>query len=151
MPEVVDLYTQIKVSAGGNKLLVTKNNNGYDKKHRLVVGQSYEVSLVPVAEIESFCTTNDLLEYYLKEFGYMQPLAGVAPRVCEIASVEIMKEMSLKKIIVPHLSIPDDIVGGPNLFCILREGDGQWLHVTGGQPDLEWEDGDAFALLTSAA
>jgi len=141
-----------RVSDWAKSCLLSKKEDGYDKNHRLILGQQYEIALMPTMEIESETdrTTENLRKRGTEKYGYIKPLAGVAPSIRKSTTNEMMKKMGFWHIAVPHDPIKDPD-GTPLVLTADRNDDGRWLYVSWDGPDVQWSDDSAFAFLVPAS
>ncbi|MAG12763.1 hypothetical protein CL630_03055 [bacterium] len=132
--------------------LLSKRHDGYDKNHRLVEGQEYQIVLMPTDEImcDTDCTNDNLRKRGTEKYGYGNPLAGIAPRILESVSDRQMKEMGFRHIIVPHNPIKDR-QGSPSVFCLSPHDDGLWLSATWFEPCDRRDVGNVFAFIVPAS
>lgn len=127
------------------------NADGYNKNHRLVVGQTYKIALVPGKEIklQSERTTANLRKLGEK-YGYGKPLGGHIPRIRESVSDELMKEMGFVYIASLHDPIKDSD-GNPGVLDVYRDDDGRCVDAFWDYPgDQRCGDG-AFAFSVPAS
>lgn len=83
----------------------------YDAYHRLTAGQRYRIVLMPNKVLKRKRSRDDLI-HAAKSFGYDQPLAGIAPRLCEALTPRQIRQMGFGYIAVIHHPIPD-VLGNP--------------------------------------
>lgn len=105
----------------------------YDKFHRLEDGKRYRLVLVPLSEFspeeiekarEEFrkkCVAG-IPESLLRK-GYDIPLAGMAPRLCEVLSASDMQAMELEFLAFPHQEMSDFHGNGIAFEIYEDEGD----------------------------
>ena len=141
-----------RVAAWAKSCLLSKKEDGYDKNHRLILGQQYEIALMPTMEIESETdrTTENLRKWGIEKYGYSKPLAGVAPSIRKSVTDDMMKKMGFRYIAVPHDLIKNSD-GIPSVLTVSRGGDGRWLYASWEYPDSQWNDHGAFAFLVPAS
>lgn len=139
------------VSGYAKSVLQSAGKDGYDQKHRLVAGQSYQIAIVPGKAIARDCdrTTGNLRKEGLK-FGYEKPLAGIMPRIRELVSDKQLEEMGFWYIVGLHDGILDSS-GRPDVLTADRDGGGRWLRASWDKPDDQWHDSGAFAFLVPAS
>ena len=141
-----------RVSNWAKSCLLSTKEDGYDKNHRLVAGQSYKIALMPIREIERGAdrTTDALRTRGIEKYGYEKPLAGIVPRIRETVSDKQMEEMGFWYIAAPHDTIKD-FDGDPSALNANRYDDGLWLDAFWVHPDHRWYDVGAFAFLVPAS
>ncbi|PIQ91413.1 MAG: hypothetical protein COV70_03835 [Parcubacteria group bacterium CG11_big_fil_rev_8_21_14_0_20_39_22] len=142
--------TRFYISDWAKSCLLSKGDDGYDKKHRLVAGQRYKVALMPTKEIEddSDRTTEALRKRGIKKYGYGKPLAGIVPRIREVVSNQLMEKMGFRYIAAPH-DIITDSGGLPGVIGAYLGDDGSLLFAYCDHPGSRWNVGGAFAFLAS--
>lgn len=141
----------IRVSEYAKFCLRSLQDDGYDRNHRLVAGQEYNIVLMPTKEIklDDDRTTDALRACGIRKYGYAEPFAGIIPRVREIVSDEQMEEMGFRHIVAPHKPITGPDVSD-SLLGMHRNGDGRWLGVRCGCSSVRWSDTEAFAFFAPA-
>lgn len=141
-----------RVSNWAKSCLMSTKEDGYDKNHRLIVGEQYKIALMPTREVErdSDRTTDALRKRGIEKYGYEKPLAGIVPRIRESVSDKQMEEMGFWYIAAPHDAVKDS-GGGPGVLNADRYVDGRWLCAYFDRPDYRWGDSGAFAFLVPAS
>lgn len=131
--------------------LSTKKDS-YDKRHRLVAGQTYRVALMPGREIErgSDRTTEALRRRGMERYGYGKPLAGLVPRIREVLSDERMKELDIWYVAALHEPITDSD-GYPGVLYSYRDDGGGWVFAGWGRPVDQWYGFGSFAFQVVAS
>ncbi len=139
-----------RISEYAKSVLLSVGTDGYDKKHRLIAGQTYQVAIMPgnVIVKNRDGTTANLRKEALR-FGYEKPQAGIMPRIRELVSGEQLKEMGFSYITGLHDTILDSD-GDPNVLIADRDDGGRWLYAYWVKSDDQWVDGGAFAVLVPA-
>jgi len=128
------------------------NEGGYDRKHRLVARQSYRVVLISGGEILSPLNrgTEDMRKLG-ERYGYRNPLAEVASRICEVVSRKWLDKVDYNYIVVPHDFLPGPI--GQSVLIVRPSPDRNhklWLDGRSGDgPGLGWDDKGAFAFIVT--
>ena len=100
--------------------LLSTGADSYDKNHRLVDGEVYQIALMPSEEIpcESDRTTENLRKRGMEHYGYGKPLAGIMPRVRELLSDDQITDMCAYAIIALHDPISGMGLDDPRVLCI---------------------------------
>ncbi len=140
-----------KVGSYAKSCLISKAEDGYDKTHILVGGQSYSIALMPTKEIERDAErTTDNMRKLGMQYGYHKLRAGAMPRIREAVSNKQMEEMGLWYVVGLHNPIKDS-GGDPRVLAADRDVGGRWLgsHVV--RPDDQWFGDGAFAFLAPAS
>jgi len=132
--------------------LLSKKKDGYDKIHRLVSGQQYNVALMPTWEIDNIAerTTENLRKRGIEKYGYSKPLAGIAPLVRKTVSDKQMEKMGFMFIATPHNPIKDSD-GTMGVLTAYRFNDERRFVTRCGNFDYQWGDSGAFAFLVPAS
>jgi hypothetical protein len=133
------------------QILTSTKPDGYDAKHRLIVGQKYRIVLLPgncIARDSDRKTRN--LRAEAEKLGYGKPLAGIVPRIRETVSDKQMEEMGIWYIAALHETIPA-VDGYPYVLYSYRYFDGRCLGGCWGDPDYRWIDDGAFAFVLPAS
>lgn len=141
-----------KLSKWARSCLLSKNDDGYDAKHRLVAGQTYRVALMPtnVIKDDGERPVEALRQYGLGNFGYGKGMAGLVPRIRETVSNQQMEDMGFRYIAGLHDPIKDSD-GGPSVLYSDRDGGERWLDARLDRPGRFWRGVGAFAFLLSAS
>lgn len=136
-----------RVSDYAKQCFMSTKSDSYNKKHRLVAGQSYKIALMPGREIEkdSDRTTTNLRKLGMEKYGYGEPLGGHLPRIRETVSDKQMEEMEFQYISTLHEPIKDSD-GGPIVLSADRDDGGRWVSACWDDPGARWRDGGAFAF-----
>lgn len=146
------LRSGLHVSDRAMLCLTSAQKDDYDKNHRLIAGQQYEVALMSTREIErvSDRTTSALRLRGHEHYGYAKPPAGIIPRIREIVSNKQMKDMGFWDIAAPHDAIKNSR-GVPSILttsCLL--GDKPGISATPEYSRYYWNGFNAFAFLVPA-
>ncbi len=132
--------------------LHSKMADSYDRNHRLLEGQIYQIALMPGKEIVRHAerTTENLRKRGMEHYGYGEPLAGSIPRVRESVSDKKMEEMGAWHIVALH----DHILapaGNPRVLGAYRNHRGSWLGAYWDGPGNKWDDACLFAFPVPAS
>ena len=128
--------------------LFSTTDDGYDTNHRLVADRLYKIALVPGKEIvrDLERTRENLRKIGMQKYGYGEPLGGHIPRIREVVSDEMMREMGTWSITSPHNPI-QDCNGHPNVFNANRCCDGRYVNARRCHSNFYWDDHrDMFAF-----
>ncbi len=140
-----------RVGDYAKSVLLSTSKDGYDHKHRLLAGQSYQMVFMPGKTIakDSDRTTENLRKQGLA-FGYEKPRAGIVPRIRELLSDKQLEEMGFWYIAGLHDPILDSD-GYPCVLGVYRGGAGRWLNAYWDKPGDQWDGCGAFAFLVPAS
>lgn len=141
-----------RVSDWAESCLISAGSDGYDKKHRLIAGQVYNIALMPTKEIhhDADRTTIALRKRGIEKYGYEKPLGGIVPRIREFVSDKQMEEMGFWYIAIPHDPIRD-FYDDPLMLRSHRSSDGPWLNAVLDRPGRSWDVHGAFAFIVPAS
>ena len=140
-----------RVGHYAGSVLRSVGEDGYDQKHLLIAGHSYQVVIMPgnvITKDRDRTTGNLRIENLM--FGYKKPLAGIVPRIRELVSDKKLEEMGLWYIAGLHDPILDSN-GRPCVLTASRHGYGRWVGASSGGAGGLWPGGGAFAFLVPAS
>ena len=145
--EEIDELESSKFPVGDHarQMLMSKRRGCYDDVHRLVLGESYGVVLLPGTCIprDKKRTSNNLHRKAVDTFGYSDPLAGAAPPMCEPAFCQYMVSIGVRDIVILHNPIP---AADPNRYMLKIQCFEQILSSCPGHPDFLWDCEVLFAF-----
>lgn len=131
--------------------IITKPD--YDKKHRLEAGKEYKVTLVLGAEIRkgSERTTANLKSFASSKFSN-HAVAGLKGELALLVREKFtnaeLEAMGVWYVAVLHEPIIDS-GGDADILRSGRSGGGSWVGAYHDRTGVQWNDGGAFAFITS--
>ena len=151
--QVIERFESAGFRIGDSSCLIGKEEDGYDKKHRLADRSEYQVVLMPSGEVRCdnwFDRRIGVIREHAAKFGYESPLAGIAPYVREAVSKTVMEKMGIEYITIFHEPIRDS-AGVPRMLTVYWHGVDRWLCAGWANPVHRWwDDRGAFAFLVPA-
>jgi hypothetical protein len=134
-----------RVDPHARSCFLSTNKDSYDSNHRLELGRTYMVALVPTKEIPDSNRTITTLRQLRERYGYEKPRGGLIPRIRKMLSDNQMQKLGYQRIVSLHDPIenPD---GHPFLLDSRVADSGHAVGACSAELNCVWGDASALAF-----